>query len=90
MNIKTFFNRIIVKPDEAITGIMGYTFSEDDISGTLHGDVVAVADNIDDIKVGDKLYYSPKVEKILIEDCEYHIIRYEHAYWTPESEDTQK
>ncbi len=82
MDIKTFFNRIIVKPNEEVTEFYGVVVSASDVTGTLSGEVVAVADNITDIKVGDILHYNTRVEEILINEERYHIVGYDKAYWS--------
>lgn len=90
LKIKTYENRLVVKPDAPNTEILGTSVSEEEVGGSICGEVVAVGDNITDVKVGEKIHYSKKTQEILIEDDNYHIVWYDHVYYSLEESQTQK
>jgi co-chaperonin GroES (HSP10) len=81
--IKTFSDRIIIKPSPEETVRGGLIMSERNITDASYGTVVAVGDNITDIFVGDVLYYTKNsVELFTIDSVDYGILPYQKAILT--------
>lgn len=71
MNIKPFGNRILIKPVEKQQVLV----SDD---GTLneYGEVVAVGNKVQEIKIGDRVGFSVfGVEKLVIDEQKYYFLQ---------------
>lgn len=71
MNIIPFGNQVLVKPVQKEQVLVS-----DDGALSEYGEVVAIGDEVQKIKVGDKIGFSVfGVEKLIIDDQKFYFIR---------------
>lgn len=71
MTIKPFGDRILVKPI-----VRQQVLVSDDGNLNEYGEVIAIGDNVEIIKVGDKIGFSVfGIEKLVIEDEKFYFIQ---------------
>jgi hypothetical protein len=87
---KTFFNRVMLIPDERNEKFQGITIGAQDKK--ILGTVVAVADNITDIKLGDRIWYIADAQEIDIKGERTHIVTYplQTLYFDSEEQNKNK
>lgn len=74
---KPLGNRVIVKPNDAITvSESGMEMPEESVSKPVEGIAVAVGDKCEDVKEGTKVTYSKYAGQVItIEEVDYLIMR---------------
>jgi len=82
LNIRTFGERIIIKPDEDTTSKGDLVLSERNITDASSGTVVAIGEDVKGIDVGDKLFYAKNnLEEFLIKGEDYGILPFSRAFY---------
>jgi co-chaperonin GroES (HSP10) len=84
IKIKTFKGRVILEPLPEPNSFGGFQVEERNITDASKGICVAFGNDIDDIKIGDEIWYAKaNREVILIADTEYHVVPYARIFYSP-------